>query len=434
MTISKKLFFDNLPDTFGDSVIIGVKIPKTVTRSNPYNILFGVKAVDENSQISVKYGNGKKDFIYVQDNSKYTCLSSEYKISKLCQIKVKNISSLSVSNTSNIKNLPIISSLIEIDDQLSSIKSISQGCFYYCNGLTTINLPGLTSLPNSAFYYCNQVKSYNFPNVKTISGGAFMTNSSCISIDVPVCETILANGLNGLPNLKTISLPKIKSIGTTIFYGSGLNEIHLPSCLTSIAGNAFAGRSLTSLTVDEDNPYYFVKHNCIYSKQNPSKVIVGTTNADWDGILEDTTEIGDQAFGYNMNPRFKDYLYVPNIKKIGAAAFSTFYTSISAYFPDAETVGTEFVGANSRLTYIRFDNLKAMNGQNPFYNNNNANLSIDLRYNQYIVRFSQDENLMFKYTTGNFKILVSPAQYEAYLNEPGWRKYPDHIYQMSPDT
>ena len=64
------------------------------------------------------------------------------------------------------------------------ITSIPDEIFYYCNNLTSIELPGtITSIGESAFWYCTRLKSITIPNsVTSIGEDAFYSCSSLKSV------------------------------------------------------------------------------------------------------------------------------------------------------------------------------------------------------------------------------------------------------------
>ena len=67
------------------------------------------------------------------------------------------------------------------------VTSIGGGAFYYCESLTSINIPeGVTNIGASAFYRCSSLTSINIPESLTSIGKcAFDGCSSLTSINIP---------------------------------------------------------------------------------------------------------------------------------------------------------------------------------------------------------------------------------------------------------
>ena len=109
---------------------------------------------------------------------------------------------------------------------------IGDKAFYYCRGLTSLNLPaGITKIGGGAFEGCSGLTSLNLPDgITEIGDRAFYDCSGLTSLTLPA---------------------GITSIGRGAFNGcSGLTSLTLPDGVTSIYFDAFAGCSgLTSIYV-----------------------------------------------------------------------------------------------------------------------------------------------------------------------------------------
>lgn len=64
--------------------------------------------------------------------------------------------------------------------------SLGEGCFYYCNGLASINIPSsVTSLGNSCFYKCSSLTSITIPSSVTSLGvGCFSGCNKLYSVNI----------------------------------------------------------------------------------------------------------------------------------------------------------------------------------------------------------------------------------------------------------
>ncbi|KAL7718663.1 Leucine rich repeat containing protein BspA family protein [Entamoeba marina] len=125
-----------------------------------------------------------------------------------------------------------------------TIKSIGDGCFCFCNSLTTINLlTNLTSLGDCCFYYCSQLRSITIPSTLTSLGNyCFSECSSITSINLSSTLKLLGDScFSFCESLESIILPSsLTSIGEGCFsYCLSLTSINLPSKLTSLKDNCF---------------------------------------------------------------------------------------------------------------------------------------------------------------------------------------------------
>ncbi len=104
----------------------------------------------------------------------------------------------------------------------SSVTSIGDGAFYFCESLESIQIPSsVTSIGNEAFSNCESLESIQIPSsVTSIGNGAF---SSCYA-------------------LESIQIPSsVTSIGDKAFsWCKSLKSIQIPSSVTSIGDEAFS--------------------------------------------------------------------------------------------------------------------------------------------------------------------------------------------------
>ena len=134
------------------------------------------------------------------------------------------------------------------------MRSIGDGAFSGCSGLTELTLPNsVTSIGDCAFYGCTGLTELILPNsVRSIGDIAFTYCSGLEKITVESgnscydsrdnCNSIIDTEFNTLiVGCKNSVIPNsVTSIGYYAFYGcSGLTELTLPDSVASIGDGAF---------------------------------------------------------------------------------------------------------------------------------------------------------------------------------------------------
>ncbi len=115
-------------------------------------------------------------------------------------------------------------------------KSIANGAFANCDGLTSITIPdGVTSIGDLAFTGCYYLKSVTIPgSVTTIGNEAF----------------------SGCHNLTSVVIPDgVVTIGDKAFYNSSVRSISIPESVTSIGEFALNSNRLDTLYLDNPSIY-----------------------------------------------------------------------------------------------------------------------------------------------------------------------------------
>ncbi len=174
----------------------------------------------------------------------------------------------------------------------SGITTIGANAFH-SSGIKQIDLPvALQTIGNSAFSNCDSLTSFTLPNNVTSIGDHVCygcDNLETVNLNDVLTE-ISWNAFRICPNLTSVSWGNsIETIGFTAFHSTGLTHIDFPASLTTIEDGAF-GKSqlqsveipasityigqaafsgistLTSITVDVENPNYAAQNGVLYSK------------------------------------------------------------------------------------------------------------------------------------------------------------------------
>lgn len=110
-------------------------------------------------------------------------------------------------------------------------------------------------------------------------------------------EIIEGQIVNGLRNLTSVSLGKnVRILDGIAFYGSGIVDI----------------------SIDAENPYFTVKDNIVYNKQQTKIVIIGKRNIDTFEIPYGVEELGDYVF---HNKAFRE-IKIPSTLKTIRSSFN----------------------------------------------------------------------------------------------------------------
>lgn len=284
-----------------------------------------------------------------------------------------------------------------------SRKSDSE-CYVTCNNLNdytgTVVVPAsvtyggrnfsVTSIGPEAFSFCNTLTSVSLPdNVTDIGMWAFYESNSLTSVNLPDNLTSINDeAFSGCSSLESLCLPdKLKSIGYFAFEGcSSLVSVILPENLTSLGGHAFANcsslmsisvpnrtilesgvfagcRSLTSITLNSDNPNYTFQDGVLFNK-NKTKLLCYLCGREGDEYIipNSVNSIEEAAFsGSNL---LTSIIIPDNVSSIGALAFDGCSSLSTITLPDNITVINTGVFQNcSSLTTISLpDNLTSIGG------------------------------------------------------------------------
>lgn len=173
----------------------------------------------------------------------------------------------------------------------SNVQSIGSYAFNECASLQSVSFDigsKLEVIDKNAFYNCTGLTGIMLPEkLREISTYAFAGCTALSSVTFGFSDGMLVYGASSL-----------ESIGAHAFCNTALKSFKIPKTVTSIGRNPFEHcKSLTSLTVEEENTTYKMVTGCLL------EIATGTVVSALDGatLPEDTKIIGEYAFSYSTN-------------------------------------------------------------------------------------------------------------------------------------
>ena len=260
------------------------------------------------------------------------------------------------------------------------VTSIGDYAFYYCTGMTSIDLNSITSIGEYAFYYsglttlelnASYIGPYAFyysklktltigPNVTDMRALAFCGNplesvtynaTSCsayrpfdgcthdctLSIGSAV-TSISDDAFNGFAGLKTISSwGGVNGIGNNAFYGCGLTALAIPDAITTLGSSVFSGcTSLESVTFGNG---LTTTGNSTFSSCTSLENVTLTDNI---------TTIGSYSFSGCTS--LTSFTFPSGVTTIESGAF--YNTSLTTININLAYIGQDVFSYNSNLTTL----------------------------------------------------------------------------------
>ena len=293
--------------------------------------------------------NASVTYLYYNSNNNSIAYSGDIVIPESVEYNGVTYSVTSIGNfafyyCSGLTSLEIPNSVTSIGDAaiehchgLTSVKipnsvtQISNWAFNDCTGLTTVEIGNsVTWIGNNAFSGCSSLTSVVIPNsVTSIGSSAFEDCSSLTSVEIPNSVTSIgSSAFEDCSSLTSVEIPNsVTSIGAYTFqYCSSLTSVVIPNSLTSIGRSAFLGCSnLTSVYIkdmaawckigfaDNESNPLHYAHNLYLNDEKVTELV----------IPESVTSIGDYAF-YGCSSLTS--VVIPNsVTSIGDWAFEGCY-------------------------------------------------------------------------------------------------------------
>ena len=284
-SIGKSVFYDNY---YLQLIICNAATPPTLgDNAFDSDIKPDVK-VPISSIAAYKQANGWKDFsnyyggdvvnngiIYRIDENGATITAAEATIAEANipsavefegnQHPVKKINDNVFSGNTNLTAVTLPEGLVEIGASAfkgcqnlasvtlpESLTTVGNYAFNDCRLLKAIKIPSkVTAIPCYCFNACSSLESVTIPEgVTTIGSFAFQScNLNALTLPESL-EAIESSAFSGNQSLKSVNIPaKVKTIGAWAFYGCGLKDLVIQEGVQTIGNYAFFNNSLQNLTL-----------------------------------------------------------------------------------------------------------------------------------------------------------------------------------------
>lgn len=208
-------------------------VSKTITENGTYNASYDQADGYSSVEVNVE-GSSYTDLMALLASA-----SEAYTGSSIIQINDTTVNTDSTILPSYIGQGKCISEV-----SIAKIIEVRKYAFYRTFKLTNINLPNCINIGSYAFSgipynEANEV-TISLPKVKTIGSNAFDGSKVAVNISLPECETIGSNAFESCTKMRGIDLPKVKAIGTYAFSLCSITaDVNLP-LIETIGESAFS--------------------------------------------------------------------------------------------------------------------------------------------------------------------------------------------------
>ena len=187
----------------------------------------------------------------------------------------------------------VIPSTVQFNGNTYTVVEIGDYAFHNAS-LTSISIPStVKTLGNGVFRYCNTIKSIDLSTIETFGNSIFFCCEALTSVKLP--ETMYAippEMFSSCSNIKSFTFPKnISSIGYNAFSNTGLTSLTIPETISNIDYSAFSGCTSLTKVVIMCNYIWGNSMGGIFANCNNINTIVCFTRNGFDfGFTEDVKE------------------------------------------------------------------------------------------------------------------------------------------------
>ena len=267
----------------------------------------------------------------------------------------------------------VIPDNVTYDGSTFSVTSIGQYAFYYCDGLTSIEIPNsVTSIGQYAFYDCSGLKSVEIPNsVTSIGSNVFCNCTGLRSIEISNSVTSISDyAFFSCDELRSVEIPNsVTNIGKYAFHDCGeLKSVEISNNVTNIGKGAFSScGGLKSIDVDEDNENYCSSDGVLFDKNIDTLLCYPAGKTDKIYTVPETVTIIDMDAFSNCDGLKS--IEIPNsVTSIRDYAFEYCDGLKSVEIPNSVTnIGDGAFEYCTALTSVEISSSVTCIGNNPFF-------------------------------------------------------------------
>ncbi len=197
-----------------------------------------------------------------------------------------------------------IPGVIYADGDQFTVTSVAAGCCYMNNSLTIVSVDrNIKSIGANAFNSCSNLKSVVLPDGLTeIGTSGFYKCSSLTSVNLP---------------------SSLLKIGDFAFYNTAVTTIEVPENTASIGNGPFSNcKSLSSITVDDNNQYFTSQDGVLFSKDMTRLINypIGDGKSSYN-VPNEVKVIGNNSM--RNNPTLISIVFNDGLEKIESSAFTS---------------------------------------------------------------------------------------------------------------